>query len=176
MNRTHSNSTAGEHYRRVQTLAAPPRPFLIRSTASTPNLQASFATPDASTSTVASAYPSLPTTVTVIPSGIQRFPPDSRTGRPGLEYLHLPWGHDEDNLVARFPTAFAFLDRARAAGGRVLVHCQCGVSRSATAAIAYVMRDAARGGNGLEGVKGMHEAYQWVKDRSGCVAFRWLCS
>lgn len=148
---------------RTQTLAQPVgRPFLIRTTASTPNLQASFTSPPPS------AYPSS-TTATAIPSGIQRFPPDSRTGRPALEYLHLPWGHDEDALVTRFPSAFAFVDRARSSGGRVLVHCQCGVSRSATAVIAYVMQEASKGVSGLESVKGMHDAYNWVKDRSGWI-------
>ncbi|OBZ81619.1 Dual-specificity protein phosphatase SDP1 [Choanephora cucurbitarum] len=32
------------------------------------------------------------------------------------------------------------IDRARAAGQPILVHCQCGVARSATVIIAYVMK------------------------------------
>lgn len=38
-----------------------------------------------------------------------------------------------------FTDALAFIDEAQRAGGRVLVHCQAGVSRSATIVIAYLM-------------------------------------
>lgn len=101
--------------------------------------------------------------------GAIRFPANPRSGRPPLEYLWLKvsapsssfsfsvdqtcrsqWGHDESDLVEarKFQAAFDFLDKARAGsngtGGRVLVHCQCGVSRSATVVIAYCMREAAK--------------------------------
>ena len=49
-----------------------------------------------------------------------------------------------------------FTDSARQSNGKVLVHCQAGVSRSATITIAYVMRD---------GRKSMIDAYGFVKSK-----------
>lgn len=99
-------------------------------------------------------------------NGAVRFPRNRTTGRPALEYLWLKWGHDESDLVEahKFQSAFDFMDEARARGERVLVHCQCGVSRSATVVIAYCMREAAkalehgsRDVNELSGCTGMHD-------------------
>ncbi|CAF0981537.1 unnamed protein product [Adineta ricciae] len=39
-----------------------------------------------------------------------------------------------------FEQACQFIDEARQAGGRVLVHCACGVSRSSTICCAYLIR------------------------------------
>lgn len=46
--------------------------------------------------------------------------------------------------------------------------CQCGISRSATLVIAIVMRFAAEGKMPeiLSGVRGMHDAYEFVKGKS----------
>ncbi|GAA6053458.1 hypothetical protein JCM3770_005175 [Rhodotorula araucariae] len=106
--------------------------------------------------------------------GAVRFDALARTGRPPLEYLWLKWGHDEADLVEahKFQAAFAFLDEARERGERVLVHCQCGVSRSATVVIAYCMREAARAleegrdAEDLAGCTGMHDTYSFVKEKS----------
>lgn len=44
-----------------------------------------------------------------------------------------------EDLIAHFPNCFAFIDSAFQAGGKVLVHCVAGVSRSATVCIGYLM-------------------------------------
>jgi hypothetical protein len=43
-------------------------------------------------------------------------------------------------MIAFWPAACEFIDEARAVGGRVLVHCAGGHSRSGSTAIAYMMR------------------------------------
>ncbi|GAA5876065.1 hypothetical protein JCM16303_007008 [Sporobolomyces ruberrimus] len=106
--------------------------------------------------------------------GVVRFPRNRNTGRPSIEYLWLKWGHDEADLVEahKFQSAFDFLDEARDRGEKVLVHCQCGVSRSATVVIAYCMREAAkaleegRDAKELSGCTGMHDTYSFVKEKS----------
>lgn len=45
-----------------------------------------------------------------------------------------------DPILNHMCTALEFIERARQRGGRVLVHCRVGVSRSATLVIAYVMK------------------------------------
>ncbi|KAK4057598.1 tyrosine/serine/threonine protein phosphatase [Microbotryomycetes sp. JL221] len=157
-----------------QAAASPP----IRPTASTPNLQSMF-------SPVASPPPpahlieasSTPSSAGSTPAFVSRFPGNPRTGRPAVEYAWLRWGHDESDLVeaGKFQSAFDFIDRARAndaGNGRVLVHCQCGVSRSATVVIAYCMRETAkamqagRDPGQLTPCTGMHDTYSFVKERS----------
>ncbi|KAI8992244.1 protein-tyrosine phosphatase-like protein [Pilobolus umbonatus] len=73
---------------------------------------------------------------------------------PLLGYHKLPWQHNQDNLVVELQTAIEMIDRARSAGSSILVHCQCGVARSATLIVAYVMKTMQLP---------MHEAYQYVK-------------
>lgn len=45
-----------------------------------------------------------------------------------------------DSLRPAFASICAWIDRARIEGGKILVHCRVGVSRSATVTIAYVMK------------------------------------
>lgn len=45
-----------------------------------------------------------------------------------------------DSLRGQFGQVCDWIDAARAEGGKVLVHCRVGVSRSATITIAYVMK------------------------------------
>ncbi|XP_061623618.1 dual specificity protein phosphatase 2 [Phyllopteryx taeniolatus] len=74
-----------------------------------------------------------------------------------LQYLRLTV---EDTLAADiracFSTAIAFIDAVKLGGGRVLVHCQAGISRSATICLAYLMR--------TRRVR-LDEAFEFVKQR-----------
>ena len=59
---------------------------------------------------------------------------------PDLEYLCINVGDDPHEPLHRaFDGAFSFIDAALAGNGKVLVHCQAGVSRSATIVIGYLM-------------------------------------
>ncbi|RPD62996.1 hypothetical protein L226DRAFT_451670 [Lentinus tigrinus ALCF2SS1-7] len=126
--------------------AQPLRPFM-----STPDLNATIAGPADQYSTYRPAH--LP------------------TGRPAMHYLKLHWSHGQADLVTEgFPAAFAFVDQALERGDGVLVHCQCGVSRSATLIIALVMRAAAQRSPSVPSevwaLKGMQAAYSFVKEKS----------
>ncbi|XP_068422994.1 dual specificity protein phosphatase 2 [Clinocottus analis] len=74
-----------------------------------------------------------------------------------FQYLRLTV---EDSLAADiracFSTAIAFIDSVKQSGGRVLVHCQAGISRSATICLAYLMH--------AQRVK-LDEAFDFVKRR-----------
>ncbi|KAJ3990530.1 hypothetical protein F5890DRAFT_1591028 [Lentinula detonsa] len=99
------------------------------------------------------------------------YPPNPATGRPGLHYLKLPWSHGQRDLVSDgFPVAMKFTDEALQRGDGVLIHCQCGVSRSATLTIAIVMRAAAERLSSVPSdiwaLKGMQPAYDYVKEKS----------
>ncbi|XP_066937605.1 dual specificity protein phosphatase 10-like isoform X2 [Macrobrachium rosenbergii] len=75
----------------------------------------------------------------------------------GICYKTLPAmdsGHQ--NLRQFFDEAIHFIDEARQAGDRVLVHCQAGVSRSPTIVIAYLMKHTRMT---------MVDSYKYVKAR-----------
>ncbi|RKP38024.1 dual specificity phosphatase, partial [Dimargaris cristalligena] len=74
-----------------------------------------------------------------------------------ITYQKFPWTHDQDDLSDYFERAFTYIDQARASGASVLVHCQLGVSRSASLVIAYVMRTLRLR---------FQEAYQHVQGKS----------
>ncbi|ROT62398.1 Dual specificity protein phosphatase 8, partial [Penaeus vannamei] len=61
-----------------------------------------------------------------------------------------------EKLLPYFNDAFNFIDKVRESGGCVLVHCLAGISRSATVAIAYVMKHLRLP---------FDEAYMYVKTR-----------
>ncbi|KAG0201257.1 Dual specificity protein phosphatase 10 [Mortierella sp. GBA30] len=82
----------------------------------------------------------------------------------GVQYKSLPWTHHQKSLLRDFPTAFRLLDEAmvsHSGKGKALVHCQLGVSRSASLVIAYVMKSQGMG---------LTEAYDFVKLRSGVIS------
>lgn len=151
----------------------PPLPDLRDLSAVYPSLAESAQKPESPLPTPSTARHSFgasrrathPTMSTCRSPDAMRIPPNPTSGRPELEYLWLKWGHDESDLVEaqKFQAAFDFLDEARERNERVLVHCQCGVSRSATVVIAYCMREAAkaleegREATDLAGCTGMHD-------------------
>ena len=58
----------------------------------------------------------------------------------GITYLGFPlWDTPSCNLLPYFGCASEFIDNAILSGGKCLVNCQMGVSRSASCAIAYLM-------------------------------------
>lgn len=74
-----------------------------------------------------------------------------------LTYQKLPWEHNQDNLVVELKKAIDIIDKARSSNQTILVHCQCGVARSATVIIAYVIKSLKLP---------MQEAYTHVKQLS----------
>lgn len=73
------------------------------------------------------------------------------------EYIHIPWEHNTD-IVPDLHRLVKLIDERVSQGKKVLVHCQCGVSRSASLIVAY----------GLYKNPGItiQEAYDAVKRRS----------
>ncbi|KAI5847873.1 hypothetical protein DFP73DRAFT_359606 [Morchella snyderi] len=76
------------------------------------------------------------------------------------EYVHMPWDHNTP-ILDDLPHLVNLIDDRASSGKKVLVHCQCGVSRSATLLIAYSMFKNPG--------KSMQEAYAAVKGKS-----RWI--
>ncbi|XP_041951152.1 dual specificity protein phosphatase 10 [Alosa sapidissima] len=74
-----------------------------------------------------------------------------------LCYKRLPaTDSNKQNLRQYFEEAFEFIEEAHQAGQGVLIHCQAGVSRSATIVIAYLMKHS---------WMTMTDAYKFVKAR-----------
>jgi len=62
----------------------------------------------------------------------------------GLVYKKLNLvDHSDEPIVGVFEEAFEFIEEAKRMRGKVLVHCQRGISRSATLVIAYIMKTEA---------------------------------
>ncbi|KAI0685776.1 protein-tyrosine phosphatase-like protein [Cytidiella melzeri] len=122
--------------------------------------QVSMSTPDLNMATSSS------------PSDSTFFPAHLPSGRPAMHYLRLSWSHGQSDLVSSgFPVAMSFVDQALLRGDSVLIHCQCGVSRSATLVIALVMQASARcspyAPEEVWAMKGnMQAAYSYVKEKS----------
>jgi protein-tyrosine phosphatase len=61
-------------------------------------------------------------------------------GDSGISYLGFPlWDTPTCNLIPFFGCAADFIEEAISRGGKCLVNCQMGVSRSASCAMAYLM-------------------------------------
>ena len=80
--------------------------------------------------------------------------------KPGPEYIHIPWDHNT-NVVDDLLELCELIDNRVQDGKRVLVHCQCGVSRSASLIVAYGLYKKPE--------LTVQQAYDAVKDRS-----RWI--
>ncbi|EIE76741.1 hypothetical protein G6F57_000111 [Rhizopus arrhizus] len=78
-----------------------------------------------------------------------------------MGYHKLNWEHNQDNLVLELQKAVDIIDKARSAGQNILVHCQCGIARSATVIIAYVMKTMRLS---------MQDAYDFVKKTSPVIS------
>ncbi|KAF3041020.1 hypothetical protein E8E11_008021, partial [Didymella keratinophila] len=81
-----------------------------------------------------------PTTPKATPPVLQTIQPgeiviDGKTYRTP-EYIHMPWEHNTDIVPDLYKLVKIMDDRVKQ-GKRVLVHCQCGVSRSASLVVAY---------------------------------------
>ncbi|XP_068600483.1 uncharacterized protein si:dkey-175m17.7 [Brachionichthys hirsutus] len=80
----------------------------------------------------------------------------------GLRYKRLPaTDNSKQNLRQYFEEVFEFIEEAYQSGQGVLVHCQAGVSRSATIAIAYLMKHT---------LMTMTDAYKYVRSRRPVVS------
>lgn len=80
--------------------------------------------------------------------------------RPEPEYVHVPWDHNT-NVVDDLLRLCELIDSRVRQQKRVLIHCQCGVSRSASLVVAYGLFKSPQ--------LTVQEAYDAVKDRS-----RWI--
>ncbi|CAM2116875.1 unnamed protein product [Caretta caretta] len=74
-----------------------------------------------------------------------------------LRYKRLPaTDNSRQDLRQYFEEAFEFIEEAHQRGKGVLIHCQAGVSRSATIVIAYLMKHT---------LMTMSDAYKYVKGK-----------
>jgi tyrosine-protein phosphatase len=73
------------------------------------------------------------------------------------EYIHIKWEHNSD-IVPDLLNLCKLIDDRVAQGKRVLIHCQCGVSRSASLVVAYGLYKSP--------TMSVQEAYDSVKRRS----------
>lgn len=81
----------------------------------------------------------------------------------GIIYKKLPANDSGcQNLKQYFRDAIEFIDEVSECGGKVLVHCQAGVSRSPTIVLAYLMARTEH--------KMLSDAFNFLKDRRPIVA------
>ncbi len=62
-----------------------------------------------------------------------------------IEYLRVSVNDDfDENIEKYFDETYKFIDKVKQQNGKVLVHCQAGISRSPTIVIAYLMKKEKR--------------------------------
>ncbi|KAF7730405.1 Dual specificity protein phosphatase 4 [Apophysomyces ossiformis] len=89
----------------------------------------------------------------------------------GIQYHHLRWTHAQD-LSREFSHAIRVLESVLSTGAKVLVHCQCGIERSAALVIAYILylsrrpRNVQVPENPISKSMSLEEAYEFVRDRA----------
>jgi len=102
------------------------------------------------------SQPSSPSTPKATPLHAT-FPSLSIKDSTDPEYIHIPWEHNSD-IVPDLLRLVKLIDEKVNENKRVLVHCQCGVSRSASLVVAYgLYKDPSMS---------VQEAYDLVKARS----------
>ncbi|KAK5132398.1 hypothetical protein LTR08_009128 [Meristemomyces frigidus] len=107
---------------------------------------------------VSTSYEHSPTTPKATPLN-SMFPVNVGTSpsKKDPEYIHIPWEHNSD-IVPDLLRLVKLMDDHVTEGKRILVHCQCGVSRSASLVVAY--------GLYKEPTMSVQEAYDAVKEKS----------
>lgn len=101
-----------------------------------------------------SAFETLPN------EGLRRNSSTAQTPNSSPEYVHIPWDHNT-NVVDDLLRLCELIDARVQQRKKVLIHCQCGVSRSASLIIAYGLYKNPQ--------LTVQEAYDLVKNRS-----RWI--
>uniref|UniRef100_A0A2R8ZUF5 protein-tyrosine-phosphatase n=1 Tax=Pan paniscus TaxID=9597 RepID=A0A2R8ZUF5_PANPA len=88
-----------------------------------------------------------------------------RTSEACTTHLHYKWIPVEDSHTAdissHFQEAIDFIDCVREKGGKVLVHCEAGISRSPTICMAYLMKTKQFR---------LKEAFDYIKQRRSMVS------
>lgn len=80
----------------------------------------------------------------------------------GITYKRIPASDSgQQNLRQYFEEAGLFIEEGRTAGGKVLVHCQAGVSRSATIVVSYLLQHSRAA---------MTDAYRYVKSKRSIIS------
>eukprot|EP00835_Amoeboradix_gromovi_P005111 NODE_450_length_8384_cov_0.353530.p4 type:complete len:267 gc:universal NODE_450_length_8384_cov_0.353530:7820-7020(-) len=74
-----------------------------------------------------------------------------------VEYTRFNWSHYQEDFSEYLNLAFSYIEKYRRKNKNIMVHCQCGVSRSASVVIAYIMYNQKIG---------FHDALALVKSKS----------
>ncbi|KAG8628561.1 hypothetical protein KVT40_004434 [Elsinoe batatas] len=102
------------------------------------------------------AESSTPTTPKATPEK-DTFSKDLTSGDKQPEYIHMLWEHNTD-IVSDLLRLVEVIDEKVRQRKRILIHCQCGVSRSATLVVAYCMY--------VNPGMSVQQAYDTIKRRS----------